>query len=177
MNSDKEIETLANEEQIFWFAQQFILEVENGGLYQFLYNFSGDYFEETQNSLLEIGALEINQVLEEVKKLFQTSNISKDTNKRRSYLEKIKPSLLQKLDEKVYSLNDDFDGLLLNYIKKHMRTSVLPFFMEEAIEKANHEFRAKNYEVVDQLLSPFESEVDKITLTKLKLARKKSTIS
>ena len=71
-------------------------EIMNGGLLQFIDNSTGDYFEETLDSLQALNASEFVQILNDINnKLFSSTIIPTDTESRRELIDNINESLTE----------------------------------------------------------------------------------
>jgi len=174
LRDEKEFSEYTDAEKVFYYSYIFMLEVNNGGIHQFLFNFSGDRTKETLDSLHEAKFSDATRVLMKAINLFPSSEVPSNTKDRRNLLERINISKLRELDDLFYATTDDFDSALIMFIESNMKESVLTVTLPAAINKADTEFRNKNFKSVISILEPYEECLSPSKLTKLKVARKKS---
>ncbi len=177
IRDDKEFSEYTDAEKVFYYSYIFMLEVENGGIHQFLFNYSGDRTKETLDSLHQARFSDSTRMLMKAISLFPSSEVPVNTKDRRNLLDRISIDKLRELDDLFYATSDDFDSALLIFIEKNMRQSVLTVTLSSAITKADSEFRNKNFNSVIDILEPYEECLSPSKLTKLKVARKKSAAS
>jgi len=173
-SSDKSFPELSSSERAFYCAYTFMLEVNNGGLYQFFFNDIGEHSHEILLALNEVGSNDSSVILAQAISLFPSASVSVDALERRKALEAIDINKLRKLDEAFYKNNDAFDSCLISYVQKYLFKSVLSITMESALSKADVEFRNKNFKAVIDILEPYEQSLPTAKTTKLKIARKKN---
>lgn len=154
-------------------VRDFNLEVDNGGLHQFFFNYTGDHSLETLSALNSVGLLEHARHLSSAIALFPSAKVSKHTNKRREVLNKLSIKHFQKLDEQIFSLESEFDEFLLKYVNSNLKSILIKIEMPKDISKADDAFRLKQYEKVVGYLDKYKDCLPSSKLTKLKLALKK----
>ena len=173
MRDQRAISDLSAAEKTFWLTWSFQAETDNGGLRQFFFNNSGEWAQETVDALKDVGASEIADLLQNAINLFPDRTASPITTVRRDTLKTMEASLFQPIENLYYQRNDILNDLMIKHVKKNMVATILPLFINEASAKADNEFRNKNYRGVVDLLSQYESHLQKTHLTRLTISRKK----
>jgi len=173
MRDQRAMSDLSAAEKTFWLVWTFKAETDNGGLNQFFFNNCGDWAQETVDALNDVGASEIADLLQNAINLLPDRVVSPITRARRDTLKMVEPSLFKPIENLYYQRNDILNDLLITHIKKNMVATILPVFINEASAKADNEFRKKNYRGVVNLLSQYENHLQKTTLTRLIISRKK----
>lgn len=176
-SSDKSFSEFSDSERAFYCAYTFMLEVNNGGLHQFFFNFTGEHSHETLLALNEIGSNDSAEILKQAISMFPSACVATDTLERRKALEAIDITKLRKLDDVFYEIDDSFDSCLISFAQKHLFKLVLSMTMESALSKADEEFRNKNFKAVIETLEPYEESLPTAKKTKLKIARKKNAVA
>ena len=102
-------------------------EVYNGGMNQFFFNSSGEYFSAALNGLAELGAFHSRELLMAARSaLFPDGNMPRDTQSRRTLLnsrddESKTDQVLNELDEKYYADPDKLGDRLRKYaLENHL---------------------------------------------------------
>jgi hypothetical protein len=80
---------VTSEQRIVFYITRLDSEVYNGGLNQFFFNSSGEYAQETIESLKKIGAIDTSAILEKAVSFWPNSSVPKDTFTRRELLENV----------------------------------------------------------------------------------------
>ncbi len=172
--SKKDWAEFTNNERTFYYAYIFMLEVNNGGLHQFIFNDSGKDIHETAEALGVISKNVLLKVLRPAISFFLNNSIPVKTSDRRTALESININELRILDDYFYKYTDTFDTDLISYARQNMQDTVLSITMSSALLNADIEFKNKNYHAVIKLLEPYEEALSASKSVKLKLARKKN---
>ncbi len=118
-NYGEDIGKLSDEERVFYFNTQLESEVNNGGFSQFFYNSSGDFANETLNSLNAIGAVQTASIYKKAL-LALGSVLPKDRDKREELLDKILTDavgeILNECDAEFFQYTDNLEALNYQYI-------------------------------------------------------------
>lgn len=117
-----DFENLNEAEKTFLYVEIFEAEVNNGGFDQYFFNSSGDYANETLESLKKIGALKTAKLVEEAFSYFPENPIPKDNEKRRKILENIDTKTCEKwneLEDVFYQNEENIGGLALEYVRQN----------------------------------------------------------
>ncbi len=104
-------------------------EINNGGFDQYFFNIAGDHAQETVSALQTIGANYTAELLKQSFTVFQNKEPPRDLSKRRSELKNIgkkNERILSELDEKFNAYTDPIGTLLVEYIKAHEDSIILP---------------------------------------------------
>ena len=104
----------------FLLTELFESEVNNGGLSQFLFNSSGNDFEDTISALRHIRADNAAEILEKVRALFPGNIVPRDREMRCDLMEKLGAVLedaLDKWESPLYAM--DFSSLQYAYLQMH----------------------------------------------------------
>jgi hypothetical protein len=89
----------------------------------YFFNSSGDYAHETLNALKQIKAPKMASMLEEAIKIFPSSPVPKDIEKRRRLMEEIPESINNKwinLENEFYTYPEHLAGLVIQYIQDNI---------------------------------------------------------
>ena len=97
----------------------YLSEVNNGGHDQFFSNSTGMVWEDALTGFQLLGATEHRQILTEAIAVFPDSKPAKDRQKRWDQMENADTSAFDKLDDRLYALEEDFDALATKYILDH----------------------------------------------------------
>lgn len=117
-----DFENLNEAEKTFLYVEILEAEINNGGFDQYLFNSSGDYANETLESLKKIGALKTAKLVEEAFSYFPENPIPKDNEKRHEILENIDAKTSEKwneLEDKFYLYEENIGGLVLEYVRQN----------------------------------------------------------
>jgi hypothetical protein len=118
-NYGEDIEKLSDVEKVFYFNTQLESEVNNGGFSQYFFNSSGDFANETVNSLSAIGAVQTASIYKKAL-LALGSELPKDRDEREELLDKILTDsvgeLLSEYDAEFYKCADNLEELNYQYI-------------------------------------------------------------
>tara|TARA_R110002012_G_scaffold20729_2_gene73205 strand:+ start:794 stop:1261 length:468 start_codon:yes stop_codon:yes gene_type:complete len=109
-------------ERHFVYIDIFESEINQGGLYHFFYNASGEFTHEVLDAFYTIEAMESASILNLALREFIEIPIPKDILNRRFYMKNLKPkalSIWENLDTKLIDCKEDIVGLLITYIKTH----------------------------------------------------------
>ena len=110
-------------EQRHWIAvSMFDGEVNNGGLSQYFFNSSGDYWREALSGLEAMGAGERATILKEAVAKFGTEAPSKNREQRQDQLAKLArkdDALFDALDSRYYASKEVIDVLMTKYVIKN----------------------------------------------------------
>ena len=115
-------ENLNDFEKTFLYVEILEAEVNNGGFDQYFYNSSGDYADETLESLRKIGATKTAKLVESAFKIFPVQPIPKDNEKRREILKSIENQTSEKwnqLEDEFYLYEENIGGLVLEYVRQN----------------------------------------------------------
>ncbi|WP_320814931.1 DMP19 family protein [Flavobacterium sp.] len=118
----EDFENLNEAEKTFLYVEILEAEINNGGFDQYFFNSSGDYANETLESLKKIGAHKTAKLVEEAFSYFPETPIPKDNNKRRKLLENIDTKTSEKwneLEDKFYLYEENIGGLALEYVRRN----------------------------------------------------------
>ena len=118
----EKLEKLNEHQKVFFLNQQLEREINNGGFNQYFFNSSGEYANETINSLVQIGANITAGILREAIQQFPDDKVPADEYERRqiiSEIEKKANSVWNQLDDRFYKYDDDLNELNFNYLTKH----------------------------------------------------------
>ncbi|MCP4325541.1 MAG: DMP19 family protein [Alteromonadales bacterium] len=172
--SNQQFDSELNEQvSTFNLVRNFNLEVDNGGLHQFFFNYTGENSLETLRALNTVGLFEHAKLLSLAIDQFPSAKISAQTNERRDVLNKINVKHLEKLDEQIYNLENEFDEKLLKFVNTNLKAVLVSIEMPKDILKADDAFRVKQYQKVVGYLGKHEKSLPSSKLTKLKFAIKK----
>lgn len=100
----------------------FSSEVFNGGLHQFLYNSSGDIFEEVIGALYFFRIRDVAVLLEDIKQKFPNGNVSTSRRKRQKELNAL-GEIGELFDKETAILFDNMDSLdikVSDFLKKNI---------------------------------------------------------
>jgi len=100
-------------------CELYLSEVSNGGHDQFFFNDSGMLLEDALNGFQLIGAEQHHRILAEVIALFPDSRPACDRKVRRDQMKSMDKSSFDKLDRRLYDLEESFDALATRYIRDH----------------------------------------------------------
>lgn len=97
----------------------YLSEVNNGGHDQFFANSTGMVWEDALMGFHLLNAPEHLKILTEVIAVFPNSKPSKDRQQRWDQMENTDTSAFDKLDDRLYDLEEDFDSLVTDYVLQH----------------------------------------------------------
>jgi hypothetical protein len=117
-NYGEEINKLSYAERIFYLNTQLEQEVNNGGFEQFFFNSSGDFANETLESLYAIGADETAKIYKKVLNAFDCE-IPKNRDEREYLITESVGVVLSKCDEEFYEYPDNLNELNNQFIIKN----------------------------------------------------------
>ncbi|MEA4832478.1 MAG: DUF4375 domain-containing protein [Oscillospiraceae bacterium] len=121
-NYGEDIGKLTEAEKIFYLNIQFESEVNNGGFSQFFFNSSGDFANETSNSLHIIGAEQTEKIYNKAL-LTLGGNLPKDQSDRQELLDSILTEavdeILNECDTEFYKYPDNLEDLNFQFIIKN----------------------------------------------------------
>ena len=108
-----------------------VAEVNNGGIYQYLWNSTGNLFQETLTGLELVGAGAHVRLLKEVARLFRDPKVLKSRRRRQRALEKIRTEETERLFDDPFGTLEgckrtSLETLRLAYLKTHPEEFVLP---------------------------------------------------
>ncbi len=121
-NYGDKTEDLTDGQKDFYFNQNLEREINNGGFYQYFFNSSGDFANETIQSLKNIRAEKTADILVEAINQFPDKNVPRDRDKRQSILEAIEQKAVTKwreLDQQFYKYEDDLNALNMEYVEEN----------------------------------------------------------
>jgi hypothetical protein len=116
------LEKLNEHQKVFFLNQQLEREVNNGGFNQYFFNSSGDYANETINSLNQIGAKITAGILKEAIQQFPNGQVPLDESERRQIIAEIEKKgnlVWNQLDDRFYKYDDDLNALNFKYLTDH----------------------------------------------------------
>ncbi len=142
-------------------------------MHQFFFNYTGENSLETLRALNTVGLFEHAKLLSLAIDQFPSAKISAQTNERRDVLNKLNVKHLEKLDEQIYNLENEFDEKLLKFVNTDLKAVLVSIEMPKDILKADDAFRVKQYQKVVGYLGKHEKSLPSSKLTKLKFAIKK----
>ena len=120
------IENLSDAQKNFYFNQNLEREINNGGFHQYFYNSSGDYANETIQSLKKIKADKTAEILMKAINQFPDKSVPKDRDKRQEIIEKIEEEstpIWEELEQIFYKYEDDLNTLNMEYVKSNEITT------------------------------------------------------
>jgi len=115
-------ENLNPSQRTFLFVENLEREINNGGFNQFYFNSSGDFSQETQNALFEIGANKTAEIIKRANSEFKNGIVPKNRNERQNQLEVIEEKAEEnwnKCDSEFYKYPDNLTELLLAFVIKN----------------------------------------------------------
>ena len=104
-------------------------QVNNGGWDQYLFNATGEHFEETYRALRAIGMKEYAAIMDRIRALFPGKRVPKNTYQRRRLLDKIytnsdDPDRMveqwNRWDEQYYDLQELFRRRVVDYAERYL---------------------------------------------------------
>ena len=111
-------------EKTFLYVEILEAEINNGGFDQYFFNSSGNYANETLESLKKIGAFNTAKLVEEAFDYFPENPIPKSNEKRREILKKIDEQTSEKwtqLEDQFYLYEENINVLILDYVRKNIK--------------------------------------------------------
>lgn len=117
------ISELTEGEKVVLFIENLEREINNGGFNQFFFNSSGDFAQETLNSLKLIGANKTAEIVSKAYAEWPNGNIPKDRDVRQNTLKTIEikaNETWENCDNDFYNYEDDITSLLLDYVKANL---------------------------------------------------------
>jgi hypothetical protein len=118
----EDISKLNKHQRIFYLNQCLEREVNNGGFNQYYFNSSGDFAEETVDSLKAIGAEKTATILSQANAVFPNGKVPASIDERQKNLEEIEESVNEQwenIEEKFMAYEDDLNSLNMAYIKNN----------------------------------------------------------
>ncbi len=113
-------DALSSPEKVWVNVRQLIDETENGGLIAYFYNPGADTLADCLVALDTLGAKEVKREVERVVALFP-GGVSEDIDERNEVIEtwddEKTEELLEKVDEKLYSLFEGLESSLEKYVR------------------------------------------------------------
>jgi len=97
----------------------YLSEVNNGGHDQFFSNSTGMVWDDALAGFQLLAATQHRQILAKAIAVFPDSKPAMDRQKRSNQMENADSSLFDKLDNRLYDLEEDFDALATKYILDH----------------------------------------------------------
>lgn len=116
------LEELSEAEKTFVYVDMLEQEINNGGIGQFFFNYSGQYSHEALESLKKIKAVNTAVIMDRAISYFPIQPIPKDTEVRRKIMMTMDESVEDKwddLDAEFYKYEDPILQLLVSYIKEN----------------------------------------------------------
>ena len=116
------LEKLSESQKVFYYNQELVREINNGGFNQYFYNSSGDYAHQTIISLRQINAIKTAAILQLAIDQFPNSIVPKDQSERWDILEKIEEKaeeVWEQLDKRFLEYEDNLYDLNIEFIKQH----------------------------------------------------------
>jgi len=115
-------EKLSLPERYFVYLDIFESELNNGGLFHFLYNTSGKYFQDVHDAFFAVKAIENGFIYKKLISLFKDENLPLDIFKRREILDVLNKKKLKQIEDlelEFLACTEDLVPLVLNYIRQH----------------------------------------------------------
>lgn len=97
----------------------YLSEVNNGGHFQFFSNPTGIVLEDAQKGFQMLKATGHLNIITETISVFPDSSPSKNREEREEQLDSVDTNALDKLDERLHHLDENFDALATEYILSH----------------------------------------------------------
>lgn len=116
------IDKLTEQQKQFYYNQCLEREINNGGFSQYFFNSSGDFANNTIQSLLIIGANKTADILQNAIDQFPNGNVPEDRIERQEILEQIQEKadlVWEELDQKFFTYEDDLNKLNIEFIRKN----------------------------------------------------------
>ncbi len=117
-----DIDELIASQKTFYLNQNIEREINNGGFKQYFINSSGDFAQETVESLEKIGATKTAAILTKAIEQFPNKFVPKDYNKRMELVEQVEENAnvkWEELDNLFYNYEDDLNQLNIEFIKRN----------------------------------------------------------
>jgi hypothetical protein len=121
-NYGEKINSLSDPEKVVLLIENLEREINNGGFNQFYFNSSGNYANETYESLIKIGAIQTAKIVLKANNEWPNSNVTKNWSDRQDLLLKIESkseTTWNECDQEFYEYNDDIVTLLFEYVKEN----------------------------------------------------------
>jgi hypothetical protein len=119
--ANKDINSLSEEEKIWYRVQILIGDAVNGGLISHYYNSGANYMNETLQSLDYLGHSNISQILKELNKLFPGGRPPQDFEARNEIISNWPDGqfdeILEELDQKFYDKKPELEKTLTGFIE------------------------------------------------------------
>jgi len=115
---------LSFQQKAFYFNQELEREVNNGGFHQYFFNSSGNYANDTVQSLILIGAHKTAKILESANKIFPNHTVPTERNLRQEFLLQIgekEEELLEELTQLFLKYEDDLNALNIEFVKANKK--------------------------------------------------------
>jgi hypothetical protein len=113
---------LSEQQKNFYYNQNLEREINNGGFSQYFFNSSGDFSQETINSLKLIGAHKTASILQKAIEQFPNKIVPKNRIVRQEIIEQIEENsneIWEELDQKFFAYEDDLNSLNIEYVKQN----------------------------------------------------------
>jgi hypothetical protein len=117
-----EIDKLTEEQKLFYYNQCLEREINNGGFNQYFFNSSGDFANQTVQSLLTIGAKKTADNLQKAIDQFPDKITPQNRTERQEILEQIEETanpIWEELDQKFFAYEDDLNTLNIEFVRKN----------------------------------------------------------
>ena len=127
-NKAKEVKHFSNlslPERNFVYVDIFESELNNGGLFSFFYNNSGEYAHEVLTAFETINATQSATIYDKALRIFHELPVPKDIFLRRKFVNDLSQNdknIWLKFEDEFINTSEDIVLLLLDYIKQHKTT-------------------------------------------------------
>ena len=116
------LSALSNPQKVFYFNQELEREINNSGFDQYFYNTSGNYANDTIETLNLIGANKTAKILEAAIEIFPDKNVPVDRNLRQDAMFDIGDARKEhwnKLDQQFFKYKDDLYALNIEFVRQN----------------------------------------------------------
>jgi hypothetical protein len=115
-------EKLTLSERNFVYLDIFESELNNGGLFNFLYNDSGQFYNNISEAFFTVKSIENGFIYLKINQILGVKNIPKDIFLRRFFLDKLSSTKLKQLSDlelEFLTCKEDLVHLIISYVKQH----------------------------------------------------------
>jgi hypothetical protein len=116
------LSALSNPQKVFYFNQELEREINNGGFDQYFHNTSGNYANDTIETLKLIGAIKTAKILQAAIEIFPDKKVPVNRNLRQNVMEDIEDTNKEhwnKLDQQFFKYEDDLNTLNIEFVRKN----------------------------------------------------------
>jgi len=113
--------SLNNDEKVWFYTQQLLASIDNGGLVSFYYNSGADNIEDTLTALSQLEAYNLIEQIEKFNGLFPGIEKNNDLDRRNEIINswgELEVEIQNTIEEKIILMTDDIEDKLVQYIIK-----------------------------------------------------------